>query len=71
MTATNVQDAIDEAVQFDNITIMPAPVAELEGKILQYKGTTNPFYTHGYFYECVADGAGYKWENVQVGEGSS
>ena len=71
MSSTNVQDAIDEAVQFDNITIMPAPVAELEGKILQYKGTTNPFYTHGYFYECVADGAGYKWENVQVWEGGS
>ena len=49
----------------------PASVSEL-GNIYQYIGATDANYTNGYFYQCVADGSNYIWENkkVQAGGGS-
>lgn len=40
---------------------MPVPSADYLGKIVQYVGVTTTNYTHGFSYECVADGANYKW----------
>lgn len=57
---------LDDAIQ---VSTMPtAAVGEL-GKVYQFIGTTDANYTHGYFYECVSDGATppvYSWSNVQV-----
>lgn len=56
---------------------LPAASASELGKVYQYTGTTNANYTHGYFYECVSDGATpptYSWQrrNVQpIGEGET
>ncbi|MBR3209197.1 MAG: hypothetical protein IKN65_00120 [Clostridia bacterium] len=39
------------------------------GKVYQYTGATNANYTHGYFYQCVSDGAStptYSWERIDV-----
>lgn len=38
-------------------TTMPAPSESLSGRVVQYIGTTNQDYTHGYFYECKMSGA--------------
>lgn len=43
------------------------------GKVYQYTGTTNANYTHGYFYQCVSDGAvspTYSWERINVQPGT-
>lgn len=52
--------------------VLPTASASELGNIYQYIGATDANYTNGYFYQCVADGAGYKWENkkVQAGGGS-
>lgn len=52
--------------------VLPTASADELGNIYQYIGATTADYTNGYFYQCVADGAGYKWENkkVQSGGGS-
>ena len=56
---------------------MPTAASTNEGWIVQYTGTTDSTYTHGYLYECVSDGAtptpNYSWTAVQVqaGGGSS
>ena len=34
------------------------------GRIVQYVGETNQFYTNGYFYKSVSDGPTYHWEAV-------
>ena len=57
------------------VTSLPTAVSTNEGDIYQYIGVTDQYYTHGYFYECVSDGAvtpTYSWEqlNVQPGGGS-
>ena len=53
---------------------MPTAASTNEGWIVQYTGTTDSTYTHGYIYECVSDGgnpATYSWSaiNVQAGGG--
>ena len=55
---------------------MPTAASTNLGWIVQYTGTTNATYTHGYIYECVSDGgnpATYSWSavSVQAGGGSS
>lgn len=57
---------LDDAIQ---VSTMPTAAAGELGKVYQYIGATNANYTHGYFYECVSDGATppvYSWSNVQV-----
>lgn len=52
---------------------MPTASASNEGWIVQFIGTTDSTYTHGYIYECVSDGgnpATYSWSAVQVQAGS-
>ena len=36
---------------------LPTASEDLVGRIVQYTGTTNENYTHGYFYECKVSGA--------------
>ena len=36
---------------------LPAASEDLVGRIVQYTGTTDQTYTHGYFYECKVSGA--------------
>jgi len=55
-----------ETIQYDT---MPTASSELVGTIVQYVGSTTATYTKGYWYECVLDGATYKWQNIQVQEG--
>lgn len=48
---------------------MPTAASTNEGWIVQYTGTTDATYTHGYIYECVSDGgnpATYSWTRVDV-----
>jgi hypothetical protein len=48
---------------------MPTASADNLGWIVQFTGTTDSTYTHGYLYECVSDGqdpATYSWEEVEV-----
>lgn len=50
-------------------SIMPTAASTNEGWIVQFTGTTNGTYTHGYLYECVSDGqnpATYSWEQIDV-----
>ena len=60
---------MDEAIQVDT---MPTASADELGKVYQFIGTTDANYTHGYFYECVSDGATpavYSWSRVDVQPG--
>ena len=60
-----------DTIQVDTL---PTAGAEELGKVYQYIGSTTLTLTHGYFYECVSDGAGtptYSWSEVPVQEGSS
>lgn len=56
---------------------MPTAASTNEGWIVQYIGTTDSTYTHGYIYECVSDNdptnPTYSWSavSVQAGGGSS
>ena len=53
---------------------MPTAASGNLGWIVQYTGTTDANYTHGYIYECVSDGgnpATYSWTAVQVQAGGS
>lgn len=62
----NIQPDNDTNIQVDT---MPAPVAILEDRIVQYIGVTDTDYTNGYFYKCVEDSETpetYKWESVNV-----
>lgn len=55
-----------EIIQY---TSMPTANADNLGKIVQFVGTTDSYYTNGYFYQCVSDGAitpAYSWENIEV-----
>ena len=48
---------------------MPTAGASNEGWIVQFTGTTDSTYTHGYIYECKAQGTDpetYAWEQVDV-----
>lgn len=58
----------------DTIQVDTLPTAGEDelGKVYQYIGSTTLAYTHGYFYECVSDGAGtptYSWANVPTSKG--
>ena len=76
LTATNVQDAIDEmntAVEeikdIVEVETMPTPGEESEGTIIQYKWATTSDFVHWYFYECVGDGQDpetFSRVNIQV-----
>lgn len=51
------------------VTSLPTASVSNEGDIYQYVGVTDQYYTHGYFYECVSDGAvspTYSWEQLDV-----
>ena len=51
------------------VTSLPTASISNEGDIYQYIGVTDQYYTHGYFYECVSDGAvtpTYSWEQLNV-----
>ena len=62
----NVQDGGGQTIQ---VAVLPtAAIGEL-GKIYQYTGATTADYTHGYFYECIYDGANYEWVNIPVQKG--
>ena len=51
--------------------VMPVASASIEGKIVQYQGTTGGGYTHGHFYECIKqDDGSFKWQNLLITEGS-
>lgn len=55
---------------------MPTAASTNVGWIVQFTGTTDSTYTHGYIYECKAQGTDpetYAWEavSVQAGGGSS
>ena len=81
LTATNVQDAIDEidgavdtleTTKQDvmQATTLPTASATEFGKVYQYLGADNVAsgLKHGYFYECVYDGITleYFWEQTNV-----
>lgn len=60
-----------DTIQVDTL---PTAGADELGKVYQYIGSTTLVYTHGYFYECVSDGAGtptYSWSEVSVQESGS
>lgn len=83
LQATDVQAAIDEidtsvdTIKWDIEDIkdiieaetMPTPSVDIEGTIIQYKGTTTASFTHGYFYECVESTSTpgtYEWVRIDV-----
>ncbi len=45
---------------------IPEPSETQFGKIYQYIGETTEDYISGYFYECIIDGAAYKWVEKTV-----
>lgn len=45
---------------------IPEPSEAQFGKIYQYIGETTEDYISGYFYECIIDGAAYKWVEKTV-----
>ena len=50
-------------------TAMPTAGADYLGKVVQFLGATDSTYTHGYYYECVSDGAStptYSWSQTNV-----
>ena len=53
---------------------MPTAEVNYLGKIIQYTGNTTASYTHGYFYECVSNGATpavYSWVRTNIQPSSS
>lgn len=71
LTATNVQDAIDETITIkQNVmqyAVLPTASVDNFGVVYQYIGATTVDYHHGCFYECVSDGAvapTYSWKNI-------
>ena len=71
LTATNVQDAIDETITIkQNVmqyAVLPTASVDNLGVVYQYIGATTVDYHHGCFYECVSDGAvtpTYSWKNI-------
>lgn len=74
MNGTIPADRLPNAI--NKYSTMPTAASTNEGWIVQYTGTTDANYTHGYIYECVSDGgnpATYSWSavSVQAGGGSS
>ena len=63
--------AYQETMQY---ATMPTATSSIEGKIVQYTGTTTSSYTNGYFYKCVEDSQNtgtYIWVNESVQDGGS
>ena len=54
---------IGNNIQVDTLT---APTANDSGKVVQYIGTTNANYIHGYFYECIENNGTYEWANIAI-----
>lgn len=53
-------------------TSMPSASSSMEGKVVQYIGTSDSTYTKGHFYECVSDGQPsptYSWQEISFGGG--
>lgn len=48
------------------LSIMPSAGATYAGKIVQFVGTTDATYTHGYYYECANNGGAYTWTQLNV-----
>lgn len=51
------------------VATLPTADSSLVGQMYQYVGTTDSTYTHGYIYECKAQGTSpetYAWEQVDV-----
>lgn len=59
-----------QVLKFDT---MPTADSSMEGKVVQYIGTTDSTYTKGYFYECVYDSGttSYSWEAISYGGSGS
>lgn len=60
--------ALNHAVQLNSF---PVASEKYLGKIYQYIGATTSGYTHGYFYQCISNGATppvYTWEYVQTSD---
>ena len=67
----NIQPDKDTIIQVET---MPSAVVATEGRIVQFIGETNAYYTNGYFYKCIEDTAipgSYKWAPIPVQEGGS
>ena len=46
------QSGVADLSVVEQVLIIPTASQDLVGRIIQYTGTTNQDYTHGYFYEC-------------------
>ena len=67
-TWSNVAVQRGEYKAQDDLTLITASASE-EGRIYQHTGATGNGFVHGYFYECVSDGAvspTYSWEQFNV-----
>lgn len=78
ITASTLNDK-DEALEhiedylsnneFSQLEELPEASEENFGKIYQYIGETDEYFTQGYFYKCVLNEDDYIWENIQVQQG--
>lgn len=63
----SVEEAIESTIGASiQVTELPDPSETQFGKIYQYTGETTDDYINGYFYECIIDGAAYKWTEKTV-----
>ena len=63
---TSSQLGLQDVIQYST---MPTASSTTLDKIVQYIGTTDSSYTHGYYYQVVSDGAStptYSWERIDV-----
>lgn len=60
---TSADLGLQDAIQIDT---MPTASAIYVGKIVQFVGTTDATYMHGYYYECTTDGSTYSWTQLNV-----
>lgn len=69
VNGTSLLGSGDITTEVIQVSSMPTASATELGKVYQFIGTTDVNYTHGYFYECVSDGATppvYSWSQVDV-----
>ena len=64
-TSGDVKWASVEKIQYESS--IPAASSQVEGKIIQYTGTSSTF-KNGLFYKCIKDGSTYKWVELCVQE---
>lgn len=70
LNGTIPADRLTNAI--NKYSTMPTAAAANVGWIVQFTGTTDSTYTHGYIYECKAQGTDpetYAWESVTVQAG--